>query len=410
MFELESIVGDATHNVTAAFVAERPRLIRFCARITGDWEAAEDLAQETLTEAWRVRTNLRDIQGLSLWLNAIARHVCLRWLRSRARDLRHLRSETPGEDTEIAQAIEVPAISSESDDFSLSLERGELAELLDRALALLPGEMRYLLIETYLRERSHNELAARAGLNAGALRARLHRGRLALRRVLSSDLRADALAAGILPPETSNWHETRIWCPFCARHRLEVLLDRKSGEYSYRCAGDCQPGSVLVGHARDVALLNTLASPKAILTRHCLASYTSYRDALARREDTCPTCSSQVAMRQWLPGDPDGALPADLFLLGVYIACPTCGPRGNASPWHLTLDTPHAMRFWRRHPRMRALPTREIEHGGRAALVTGFESHETADKIEIVSARDTYEVLHIFGDPEQRGDAEEDRA
>jgi DNA-directed RNA polymerase specialized sigma24 family protein len=35
--------------------AERDRLVRLCARLSGSMEAAEDLAQETLLEAWRAR-------------------------------------------------------------------------------------------------------------------------------------------------------------------------------------------------------------------------------------------------------------------------------------------------------------------------------------------------------------------
>ena len=33
--------------------SERRRLVRLCATISGDRDAAEDLAQETLLEAWR---------------------------------------------------------------------------------------------------------------------------------------------------------------------------------------------------------------------------------------------------------------------------------------------------------------------------------------------------------------------
>jgi hypothetical protein len=74
----------------------------------------------------------------------------------------------------------------------------------------------------------------------------------------------------------------------------------------------------------------------------------------------------------------------------------------HASPWHLTLQTPSAVRFWQRHPRIRALPIREVMFDGRAALVTGFESAQDTTRIEIVSARDTYEVLRSFGEPEER--------
>ena len=72
---------------------ERTRLIRLCGRLTGSLDAAEDLAQETLLEAWRNLHKLYDLQdaeGRAKWLSAIARNVCMRWTRSRGHDLAHL--------------------------------------------------------------------------------------------------------------------------------------------------------------------------------------------------------------------------------------------------------------------------------------------------------------------------------
>src|SRR5437870_3335209 len=69
---------------------DRARLVRLCARLTGDLDAAEDLAQETLYEAWRNAHKLHDLTGRTQWLAAIARNVCLRWTRARGRDLARL--------------------------------------------------------------------------------------------------------------------------------------------------------------------------------------------------------------------------------------------------------------------------------------------------------------------------------
>lgn len=73
-------------GLEARLAAERPRLVSLCARLSGDVGMAEDLAQETLAEVWRLRAKLRQSEGLSAWLNAIARNICLRWARERGRD------------------------------------------------------------------------------------------------------------------------------------------------------------------------------------------------------------------------------------------------------------------------------------------------------------------------------------
>jgi hypothetical protein len=79
--------------------------------------------------------------------------------------------------------------------------------------------------------------------------------------------------------------------------------------------------------------------------------------------------------------------------------CPTCRALSDsASPWHLTLDTAVVQRFWRRHPRMRALPTRALDFAGRPALLTGFESLDTSTRLELIQARTTYEILQVTGE------------
>ena|SRR5437879_3110813 len=70
---------------------ERTQLVRICLRATRDRDTAEDLAQETLLEAWRHWHKLRDVHdppARTRWLATIASHICHRWARSHGRDLR----------------------------------------------------------------------------------------------------------------------------------------------------------------------------------------------------------------------------------------------------------------------------------------------------------------------------------
>src|SRR5262245_52105239 len=124
-------------NLDDTLSGERARLVRLCARLSGDRDAAEDLAQETMIEAWRHQDRLQDQQGADRWLAAIARNVCLRWARQRGRERMRLSFPTyelPGEQLE--------RLPADDGDITIELEREELAELLDRALALLPADTR----------------------------------------------------------------------------------------------------------------------------------------------------------------------------------------------------------------------------------------------------------------------------
>lgn len=57
---------DLHESTDALLGAEWPRLVRLCAHLANDPQVAEDLAQETLVEAWRNWHKLRERFGHSL--------------------------------------------------------------------------------------------------------------------------------------------------------------------------------------------------------------------------------------------------------------------------------------------------------------------------------------------------------
>ena len=61
--------------------AHRRELRVHCYRLTGSFDEAEDLVQETLLRAWRSRGQLRDAARLRAWLYKIATSTCLDFLR-----------------------------------------------------------------------------------------------------------------------------------------------------------------------------------------------------------------------------------------------------------------------------------------------------------------------------------------
>lgn len=387
----------------AKLAAERMRLVRLCARLVGDWDVAEDLAQETLLEAWRMRESLRETAGMSPWLAAIARHICLRYGRQRQRALiRSASNLTVGRDTQ-EFLEELPAIDGEP---TIALERGELASLVEKALALLPPDVRHALLARYIHDQPLAEVAARLGVTEGTARVRLHRGKAAVRQLLTSQLSEDAEAMGIVAADTSEeptWNNTRIWCPFCGRHRLLFGVDRGMGTFGFRCAGACLPHQGLVGSGQKSDMLAGLVSPKSILTRLCLHLSVEYRQIMRFGSGRCPSCREPIIVKKWpaqlaLSQETALSVPAaGYYSHGISLTCTGCGRWGGASGWHLTLDTPAAIRFWRLHPRIRALPIRELEFEGRPALWSGFENCDGQARLDVISAQDTYEVLRVEG-------------
>src|SRR5437762_3542981 len=116
-------------NIETMLAAERPRLVRLCARLSGNWDAAEDLAQETLLRAWHHVDRLQEASQAAPWLSGIARNLCLDWSRRYYREQKRLvqPASTASPDSKDA-ANQLP------NDFDLEfqLEREELVTLLDQ--------------------------------------------------------------------------------------------------------------------------------------------------------------------------------------------------------------------------------------------------------------------------------------
>jgi RNA polymerase sigma factor (sigma-70 family) len=117
----------------------RVRLLRRARSLGTDPATAEDLVQDALSEAWRLRDRLYDPSGVDRWLSAILTNLHLRWLRQKARDASHTDA---GAAQLAADGFQAAGCPRDSCDVAAELERHELAELLDRAMGLLPDETR----------------------------------------------------------------------------------------------------------------------------------------------------------------------------------------------------------------------------------------------------------------------------
>ena len=369
------------HDIMAA---ERQRLVRLCAYLSGDAQAADDLAQETLLEAWRSAHKLRDPQGAPAWLSAVARNVCLRHRRRVGRDL--ARQADPGPSLDGAQNL-LDALPDDTADLELELDRAELAALLDRALELLPADTRAALVRRFVSESSLAEIAESLGLSEGTVAVRIHRGKLALRRVLGSTLRADAAAHGLFGPGPA-WVETRIWCPDCGQHKLLGLLDSQAGSLFLRCPG-CFASKGEWYNQSD-GLSDIIAGAKGFRTAHnriTAWAHGFYQPGLARGVATCVRCGKAVRPRV------RGPLPGECSMFQADASCDTCGPN-TQSLYGTLLALPAVRQFWREHGRIRRLPVRQLEAQGVPAVTIGCESVRSSARFEAVFALADFRVLH----------------
>ena len=379
---------------------DRGRLVRLCARLSGDADAAEDLAQETLLEALRHLENLRDPERRSQWLSGIARNVCLRWTRTRAQQRARLLQPQPGAEP----SFDLEERLAGGFDLELELERDELATLLDRAMGLLPAQTRRVLVERYIGDSPHAEIAARLGLSEGAVKMKLQRGKLVLRRLLTTELREEAAGYGLVESGADQWQESRIWCPYCGGHHLLGYFshDERDGAFILRCPV-CHPDdetgvyfvrTIFADFPHTAPLLDGVSGFRCALSRVMAHTYTYYERALAERAAPCMRCGHLTPLRLDLP-----LQLQRLGLRGVQVICETCGCVPEELLRSLILTLPEGRRFWRDHPRIRTLPERELEAQGRDALLVSFESLRDPARLDAVVDRDTYQVMSINGVP-----------
>jgi RNA polymerase sigma-70 factor, ECF subfamily len=166
--DLQGPLEDTRKRFLAAVKDIRPRLHRFCARMTGSVLDGEDLVQETLAQAFYYLSSLKDESRLEPWLFRIAHNKCVDFLR---REKRQREDTVPYVEEHIPDDVPVEA---ELDDEAVSDALAALvAELppMERACVLLKDVLGYRLAE----------MAEVVESTVGGVKAALHRGRAKLR-------------------------------------------------------------------------------------------------------------------------------------------------------------------------------------------------------------------------------------
>ena len=142
--------------------ALRPRLHRYCARMTGSAVHGEDVLQDTLVKALHARAQGADIDNLEGWLFRIAHNTSLDFLRERSRN-----TVVPlSEDVETAP-----------------LPEADIVAIGFQTFLRLPELQRCAVILKDVLGHSVDEIASIAECSPPAAKSALQRGRTALRRL-----------------------------------------------------------------------------------------------------------------------------------------------------------------------------------------------------------------------------------
>ena len=149
-----------------AVTAEIPKLRRYARALTGDHGEADDLIQDTLERALGRLGQWRDGDSPRKWLFSILHNLHVDGLRRKSRRPPHVGLESVGAEQS------APATD------------GASGRDLDRALQLLPGEQRQVLLLVGLEGLSYAETAEVLAIPVGTVMSRLARGRGRLRALM----------------------------------------------------------------------------------------------------------------------------------------------------------------------------------------------------------------------------------
>jgi RNA polymerase sigma-70 factor (ECF subfamily) len=164
-----------------------PLILNFGRRMCGHRDDADEVLQETLLKAYLSVKDLKEPAALKSWVYRVAANACLLMRRRGRHAPRH---EIPLDEVvpRAGQDGEPPHVADWSNIPLSRLLQGELKEKIEQAILDLPGDFRIVLVLRDQEGFSTREVANILGINEALARVRLHRARLALRRMLEGYL------------------------------------------------------------------------------------------------------------------------------------------------------------------------------------------------------------------------------
>ena len=169
--EEATVVALAMTGDDAAFgelVRRRRRLRReLWRRLCRDPALADDLSQAAFLQAWRSLPALKAPGAFGGWLRKLAVNLWLQHIRRHGREVPPL---------DAGETVET---------FGYEATVGEKLDL-DRALELLPGDMRLCIVLAYVERMSHSEINDVTGIPLGTVKSHIARGSGRLREILNA--------------------------------------------------------------------------------------------------------------------------------------------------------------------------------------------------------------------------------
>jgi len=162
-------------------------VFNLCYRMLGDYDEANDRAQETFIKAYRNLKNFKSKSSFSTWIYRIAINTCRNYLSSSVYRMnkKMIRLDNPG-NTSLSMGKNSRAIDvyDNSSDPSRVFEKKEKERVIQKAIDSLPSKQKILIVLRDIEDKSYEEISEITTLKIGTVKSRLSRARQHLRRKL----------------------------------------------------------------------------------------------------------------------------------------------------------------------------------------------------------------------------------
>lgn len=161
------------------------QVFNLCYRFLGDYQEANDSAQEAFIKVYRSLKRFRFESAFSTWLYRITANTAKNKLKSAEyrRKKRMVPLDNPVSPDHSSRAV---GIQDEAHSPEMALEKKERMRLIQEAINVLPPEQKEVVALRDIEGFSYEEIVEITGVNAGTVKSRLARARLVLRKRLRS--------------------------------------------------------------------------------------------------------------------------------------------------------------------------------------------------------------------------------
>ena len=160
----------------------KDQLVNFAFRFLGDYDAADEVAQETFIRVYRKKQSYKPVAKFSTWIYTITTNLAKSELRRRKRHFLFSlsRRRTEGDEGD-DRDFEIPDERNPTDAQASGVLQ---AEIIQEALDSLPAAYREVVVLRFVQEMSYEEICEITHMNMGTVKSRLNRARQRLQDLL----------------------------------------------------------------------------------------------------------------------------------------------------------------------------------------------------------------------------------